>query len=135
VDEQGDRSRGAPLGLDDLEVLAGQRQRLVRGGAAQYRVADRADRVEWLLVAETPFATRAGDLAGRSGIADVVRTPTACLEDVEHTTKRGLAEAAQRARSQGEPVAAAAQVALLAQFTLDAAELGEVFDGASAQRL
>ncbi len=102
--------------------------------AAPHGVAHGADDVERLLVAETPLAAAAGDLAGRAGVADVVAAAPARLEDVEDAPQRRRPEPAQRPRRQLEAVAAALQVALVAQLAFDAAQLADVVDGLPAER-
>ena len=86
VDAERHRRRRPPLGLDHLEVLdrqldaAPDRGRPPDAARPPHRVADRAHHVERLLVAELPAPRRAGQLAGRAGVAQVVLPAPAGLE-------------------------------------------------------
>ena len=117
VDAQRHGRGSAPLGLHHLEVLDRERHRRQRTGPPD-RVAHRAHHVEGLLVAVLEASRRTGDLPGRAGAVQVVLSAPARFEVREHVPQRGTAEPAQRLRRQCQPVRAAGQPALPAQFTL-----------------
>jgi hypothetical protein len=101
VDAQRDHRRRPPLGLGDLEVLRLQAHRQGAhspAGPAADRIADGADHVERLLVAELPAPRRADQVTGRAGVPQVVRAALLGGQVGEDLRQRGAAEPAQRLR-------------------------------------
>src|SRR6478735_168684 len=117
----------AALGLDDLEVFGSNMDPTVVpnvGRGPQHGVANGADDVERLLVAELPFAARARDLARGSRVANIVAASAPRVELSEDPSQRGRAESAHRARGQLEALACALQVALVRKLSLDPSQRG-----------
>ncbi len=132
IESCGHRRGASPFGLGDLEVLGGEPDG--RPAAALHGVAHRADDVDRLLVAEAPLAGRAGDLARRAGVADVMVAAAAGVERREHAAQRAGAQPPQRARRELQAVAAAFEIALTLQLAFDAPQLVQVVNRLLAER-
>ena len=124
VDEQAYRSRCAPLGLYDLEILDVSS---ASPDPTAYRVADGPGDVDRLLVPEPPLADRPGHspapasrmvvIAAASRLAVTRRCDAAQFDRAAYGLRREL-----------ERAAAAGEVPLALQLTLDTAQLGDVVD-------
>ena len=105
-----------------------------RGTGTQDGVADRADDVERLLVAEPPLPRRPGRLPGGARVPDVVAAAPARLQHREDPAQRGRSQPAYGPRGQLQRPAGAVEVALPLQLALDPAQRLEVVDRLPAER-
>jgi hypothetical protein len=79
VDEQGNRGPGGGLCLVHLKVIGHQR-RAAGDHASTHRPPHRAHDIDWLLVAEHPFAAGPGEFACGTGACDGVLPACGCIQ-------------------------------------------------------
>ena len=133
--QQRDGGRGAPLGLDDLEVL--DAAAAPAGAGPPRRTALDTVRTASMrqLVAELPRPGQPGRLVGRAGAPVVVVAGAGGLDLREHPLQRGLAQPAYGARGQPQPVVAAGHEPLPLQLALQLAQRPQVGGRVGAELL
>ncbi len=133
VDAERDGRRRPALGLHHLEVLDRQLHRRARA-APQYRSGHRPDHVEGLRVAVLPRSRRAGDLAGRARLAQVVLPGPPTAQIREDGTQSRAPEPSQRLRAQRQPFGIAADPALAAQLAFELLQPRHLVGGRPPER-